>query len=159
MGNKGNSQKKSVSKGKKTERSEKSDSKSLGKAQKKSTWQEFKEFAMKGNIIDMAIGVVIGTAFKDVVKSLVADVIMPPIGVLTGGVDFSELSIVLKKAGKGIDAVTLNYGAFLSSLIDFFIIAIVVFLVTKKLSSVPKLVSEKVKKYVPFVESDEESST
>ena len=101
---------------------------------------EFKTFAMRGNVIDMAVGVIMGGAFGKIVSSLVNDVIMPPIGVLVGGVDFKDLSITLKKAvidANGIEtapAVTLNYGMFLQNTFDFLIIAFVVFCLVKALN-------------------------
>lgn len=104
---------------------------------KTSFWQEFKAFAMKGNVIDMAVGVVIGGAFGKIVSSLVADVIMPPIGLLVGGVDFTELKLVLKPAQLAADgadavaAVTLNYGNFLQQAFDFLIIAFSIFMFIK----------------------------
>ena len=102
--------------------------------------EEFKAFAFKGNIVDMAIGVIIGGAFGKIVTSFVNDVIMPPIGVLLGGVDFKDLKYVLVEAQAAdpvknlpeIKEVTLNYGSFLGGVIDFLIVAIVVFLVMKK---------------------------
>ena len=104
--------------------------------------QEFKQFAMRGNVIDMAVGVIIGGAFGKIVSSLVADVIMPPIGLLVGNVNFTELSIVLKKATEETAAVTLNYGNFLQQVFDFLIIAFSIFLFI----SLIKKVSEKKKK-------------
>ncbi|MDD1622836.1 MAG: large-conductance mechanosensitive channel protein MscL, partial [Methylococcaceae bacterium] len=105
--------------------------------------QEFKEFAMKGNVVDMAVGVIIGGAFGKIVSSLVADVIMPPIGVVLGGVNFSDLAITIKEATKtaaGVDvpAVVISYGKFIQTLIDFTIIAGAVFLMIKVLSSFKK---------------------
>ena len=97
--------------------------------------QEFKAFAMKGNVIDMAVGVIIGGAFGKIVSSIVADVIMPPIGLLVGGVNFTDLKWVLKPAemvdGKEIAAVTLNYGNFLQVTFDFLIIAFSIFMFIK----------------------------
>jgi large conductance mechanosensitive channel len=93
--------------------------------------KEFKEFAMKGNVMDMAVGIIIGGAFGKIVSSLVSDVIMPPIGVIMGGVDFSDLVLVLKEAEGEIAAVTINYGKFLMSVIDFLIIAFAIFMVVK----------------------------
>jgi large conductance mechanosensitive channel len=93
--------------------------------------KEFKEFALKGNMLDLAIGVIIGTAFGKVVSSLVADVIMPPIGLLIGGVDFSALSVKLAIPGSTLPPVELKYGLFINTLVDFFIIALVIFLVIK----------------------------
>jgi len=96
--------------------------------------KEFKKFAMKGNVVDLAVGVVIGTAFGKIVSSFVADIIMPPIGAITRGVDFSEFAITIKKASKGAEAITMNYGAFLNTIIDFAIIAFAIFIVIKQLN-------------------------
>jgi large conductance mechanosensitive channel len=96
--------------------------------------KEFKEFAVKGNMVDMAVGVIIGTAFGKIVSSLVADVVMPPIGVLLGGVDFSELAWVIKEAVGTTAAVTINYGKFIQTVIDFLIIALTVFMAIKLLN-------------------------
>lgn len=93
--------------------------------------KEVKEFALKGNMVDLAIGVIIGTAFGKVVSSLVSDVLMPPIGMLLGGVDFSALSIKLSMPGSSSTPVEIKYGMFINTIIDFIIIAIVVFLVIK----------------------------
>lgn len=98
--------------------------------------QEFREFAVKGNALDMAVGIIIGAAFNKIVNSIVNDVIMPPVGLLIGGVDFKYLQIVLKAAGKGpsgedLPAVALRYGAFLNSVIEFLIVAFTVFVVVK----------------------------
>ncbi|MDD2759259.1 MAG: large-conductance mechanosensitive channel protein MscL [Methylomonas sp.] len=105
--------------------------------------QEFKEFAMKGNVVDMAVGVIIGGAFGKIVSSLVADVIMPPIGVLLGGVDFSDLAVTIKEASKTaegtlVPAVVISYGKFIQTIIDFTIIAGAVFMMIKILSSFKK---------------------
>lgn len=100
--------------------------------------QEFKKFAMKGNVVDLAVGVVIGGAFGKIVSSFVSDIIMPPIGLLTGGVDFSNLAIILKKASDSDPAVTINYGMFLNSVIDFLIIAFSIFIVIKQLEKFKK---------------------
>jgi len=99
---------------------------------------EFKKFAMKGNVMDMAIGVIIGGAFGKIVSSLVTDIIMPPIGVLTGGVDFATLSITLKRATETAPAITLNYGLFINAIIDFLIIAFSIFLVIQQLNRLKK---------------------
>jgi large conductance mechanosensitive channel len=93
--------------------------------------QEFKEFAIKGNVMDMAVGIIIGAAFGKIVSSFVADVVMPPIGVLVGGVDFTKLAFTLKEAEGNMPAVTLNYGNFLQTLVDFTIIAAAIFIVIK----------------------------
>ena len=94
--------------------------------------KEFKEFAMKGDVIDMAVGIIIGGAFGKIVSSLVTDIIMPPIGVLLGGVDFARLAVTLKQATAMAPAVTLNYGLFINSIIDFVIIAFSIFMVIKQ---------------------------
>ncbi|NCS99030.1 large-conductance mechanosensitive channel protein MscL [Candidatus Parcubacteria bacterium] len=95
---------------------------------------EFKEFAIKGNMTDMAVGIIIGGAFGKIVTSLVNDVIMPPIGIMTGSVDFADKAIVLKNATESATAVTLNYGVFINNLIDFFIVAFVIFIVIKQIN-------------------------
>ena len=93
--------------------------------------QEFKEFAVKGNMIDMAVGIIIGGAFGTIVQSLVKDVIMPPIGLLLGGVDFSNIKWVLKSAQDPKDVVSMNIGAFLNNVISFLIVAFAVFVLVK----------------------------
>jgi large conductance mechanosensitive channel len=100
--------------------------------------QEFKEFAMRGNVVDLAVGVVIGGAFGKIVSSVVADVIMPPIGLLMGGVDFSDLKIVMKEAVGEVPAVTLNYGSFIQTCVDFIIIAFAIFMLIKALNSMQR---------------------
>ena len=101
--------------------------------------KEFKEFAMKGNVVDMAVGIIIGVAFGKIVSSVVNDVIMPPIGLLLGGVNFSDLKITLKEAvSEEVAAVTINYGMFLQSVIDFVIIAFVIFMIVRVLNSAKK---------------------
>ena len=99
---------------------------------------EFKEFAVKGDAVDMAVGIVIGVAFGKIVTSLVSDVIMPPIGLLLGGVDFKNLKLILKEATIDAPAVTLNYGMFINTLIDFLIVAFSIFLVVKGINSLKK---------------------
>jgi len=93
--------------------------------------KEFKEFAVKGDAVDMAVGIVIGASFSKIVSSLVNDVIMPPIGLLLGGVDFKHLKITLKAAADSAPAVTLNYGQFINTTIDFLIVAFCIFMVIK----------------------------
>jgi len=100
--------------------------------------QEFKEFAVKGNAVDMAVGIIIGAAFGKIISSLVADVVMPPIGMLIGGVDFSNLAITLKEAAEGAPAVTLKYGAFIQTMVDFTIIAFAIFMIVKLINSLKK---------------------
>ena len=96
---------------------------------------EFKEFAMRGNVIDMAVGVVIGGAFGKIVSSLVGDIIMPVVGVITGGVNFTDLKLTLKEAAEGASAVTINYGSFIQTMVDFLIIAFCIFCVIKALNT------------------------
>jgi large conductance mechanosensitive channel len=100
--------------------------------------KEFKDFTTRGNVVDMAVGIIIGAAFGKIVSSLVSDVVMPPIGVLLGGVDFSKLAVVLKEAAGDIPAVTINYGAFINTVIDFVIIAFVIFLLIKGINKVQR---------------------
>jgi len=103
-----------------------------------SMMSEFKSFAMRGNVIDMAVGIVIGGAFGKIVSSFVSDVLMPPIGMLLGGVDFSDLAIVLKEAVGETAAVTLNYGVFIQTILDFMIIAFAIFMVVKAMNRMKK---------------------
>lgn len=100
--------------------------------------QEFKEFAIKGNMVDMAVGIIVGAAFGKIVSSLVADVVMPPIGILVGGVDFTKLAVTLKEAAGDVPAVTLNYGNFIQSLVDFTIVAAAIFMVVKLINKLKK---------------------
>jgi len=100
--------------------------------------QEFKEFAIKGNAIDMAVGIIIGASFGKIISSLVGDVIMPPIGVLVGGVDFTKLAVTLKEASGNVPAVTLNYGNFIQIMVDFMIIAFVIFIMIKLINNLKK---------------------
>lgn len=110
----------------------------------KSTFiKDFKDFAMKGNVVDMAVGVIIGGAFGKIVTSVVNNIIMPPIGVLTGGVDFTNLKFILKDAvidGETVvsEAVTLNYGQFIQDIVDFLIIAFCIFLMVKGIAALNK---------------------
>lgn len=111
-----------------------------------SMMDEFKEFAMRGNVLDMAVGVIIGGAFGKIVSSLVSDILMPPIGLLLGHVDFSSLFIPLTEEGKGkslaaakaAGAASINYGVFLQTLLDFTILAFVIFLVVKQMNRFKK---------------------
>ena len=100
--------------------------------------QEFKQFAMRGNVVDMAVGIVIGGAFGKIVSSFVADVIMPPLGMLLGKVNFSDLAITLKQAVAGGAAVTLNYGKFIQTVVDFVIVAFAIFLVVKAMNALKR---------------------
>jgi len=100
--------------------------------------QEFKAFAMRGNVVDMAVGIIIGGAFGKIVSSLVNDVIMPPIGVMLGDVDFSNLAVTLQAATADAPAVTLNYGTFVNTVLDFLIVAIAIFAVIKLMNAAKK---------------------
>lgn len=104
--------------------------------------KEFKEFAVKGNVMDMAVGIIIGVAFGKIVSSFVADVLMPPIGLLIGGVDFSNLVITLKAAEEGAEAVALRYGVFIQAVFDFVIVAFAVFIAVRALNSMRKKEAE-----------------
>ena len=100
--------------------------------------KEFKEFAMRGNVVDMAVGIVIGGAFGKIVSSLVSDVIMPPIGMILGDVDFSKLSIVLREKTATAEAVAIKYGLFINTLLDFVIVAFAIFMVIKQMNRLKK---------------------
>ncbi|WP_226390006.1 large-conductance mechanosensitive channel protein MscL [Penaeicola halotolerans] len=105
--------------------------------------KEFKAFAMKGNVVDLAVGIIIGAAFGKIVSSFVNDIIMPPIGILVGGVDFKDLSVVLREAyvsegGQEMAAVTLSYGNFIQTVVDFTIIAFAVFMIVKAMNATKK---------------------
>lgn len=100
--------------------------------------QEFKEFAVKGNVVDMAVGIIIGAAFGKIVSSFVADVVMPPIGVMVGGVDFSNLAVTLQEAVGDTPAVMLKYGTFIQSIVDFIIVAMAIFIAVKVINNLKK---------------------
>lgn len=102
--------------------------------------KEFKAFAMRGNVVDMAVGIIIGAAFGKIVSSLVSDVIMPPIGMMMGNVSFSELAIAL---GEGENAASINYGIFIDTIINFLIVAFAIFMVIKGMNSMKKKEEEK----------------
>lgn len=104
--------------------------------------KEFKEFAVKGNVVDMAVGVIIGAAFGKIVSSLVADIVTPPIGLLLGGVDFKKLSWVMREAAGDVPAVTLNYGVFLQTVFDFLILSIAIFAVIKLINKLKRAPAE-----------------
>lgn len=99
---------------------------------------EFKDFAMRGNVVDMAVGIVIGGAFGKIVSSFVGDVLMPPLGLLLGGVDFSDLTITLKDAVGTAPAVVLGYGKFVQTVVDFTIVAFAIFLLVKAMNTLKK---------------------
>lgn len=115
----------------------------------KSFLKEFQDFAMRGNVVDMAVGIIIGGAFGTIVKSLVDDVIMPPVGLLLNGVDFSKLSITLQEAAEGQKEVLLNYGAFINSVISFVIVALCVFMLIKAMNEAKKRFEEEEKEAAP----------
>ena len=123
--------------------------------------KEFKEFAMRGNVVDMAVGIIIGGAFGKIVSSFVADVIMPPIGLLIGGVDFTNLKFILKDAvvdaagAVSAESVSINYGNFIQTTIDFIIIAFAIFMVIKGMNSMKK--KEEVAPAAPPAPSKEET--
>ncbi len=125
-----------------------------------SFFKEFKAFAMRGNVIDMAVGVIIGGAFGKIVSSLVSDIIMPPIGILVGGVKFNDLKLILKQAqtdpitGESIDAVTLNYGSFIDTALNFIIISFSIFILIKLINSLKK--KEEAKPAAPPTPTKEE---
>lgn len=100
--------------------------------------KEFKDFAVKGNVVDMAVGIIIGAAFGKIVSSFVGDVVMPPLGVLLGGVDFSDLAITLKEAAGDAPAVVLAYGKFIQTTVDFLIVALAVFVGVKAINSLKR---------------------
>ncbi|HKS87810.1 MAG TPA: large-conductance mechanosensitive channel protein MscL [Stellaceae bacterium] len=104
-------------------------------------WQEFRDFAMRGNVIDLAVGIIIGAAFTTIVNSLVNDILMPPIGLALGGVDFSDFFITLKggsfptlAAAKAAGAVTINYGLFINAVLRFIIVAFAIFILVKQIN-------------------------
>ena len=99
---------------------------------------EFRQFAVRGNVVDMAVGIIIGAAFGNIVSSFVGDVVMPPLGVIIGGVDFSDLAIVLKAAEGETPAVTIGYGKFIRTVIDFTIVAFAVFMGVKAMNSLKR---------------------
>ncbi|WP_366512337.1 large-conductance mechanosensitive channel protein MscL [Neptunomonas sp.] len=101
--------------------------------------KEFKEFAVKGNVMDMAVGIIVGAAFGKIVSSFVGDVVMPPIGVMLGGVNFTDLAYVLQEAAGETAAVAINYGKFLQTIIDFVIVAGAVFVAVKTINSMKKV--------------------
>ena len=123
--------------------------------------QDFKAFALKGNVVDMAVGVIIGGAFGKIVTSIVNNIIMPPIGVLTGGMDFTDLKLVLKDAVKEGDqvvseAVTINYGQFIQDVVDFLVIAFCIFLMVKGIAALSRKKEEKLAEPAPAPEPSAE---
>ncbi len=107
-----------------------------------SVMKEFRDFAVKGNVVDMAVGIIIGAAFGKIVSSFVGDVIMPPIGVLIGGVDFSGLAFTLKDAAAGSPAVVISYGKFIQTVVDFTIVAFAIFIAVKAINTLKRKAEE-----------------
>lgn len=103
-----------------------------------SLFKEFREFAIKGNVVDMAVGVVIGAAFGKIVSSLVSDVVTPPLGLLIGGVDFKNLAVTLRAAAENQPAVVLKYGVFLQTMFDFLIVALAIFALVKLVNTLKR---------------------
>ena len=101
-------------------------------------FKEFKEFAMRGNVMDMAIGIIIGVAFGKIITSFVADLLMPPLGLITGGFDFKDKLITLQPATETAKAITLNYGVFIMTIVDFIIVAFAIFLLVRAMNSLKR---------------------
>ncbi|MEC5345241.1 large-conductance mechanosensitive channel protein MscL [Brenneria populi] len=116
--------------------------------------KEFREFAMRGNVVDLAVGVIIGAAFGKIVSSLVSDIIMPPLGLLIGGVDFKQFSLVLRAAQGDIPAVVMHYGVFIQNIFDFIIVAFAIFIAIKLMNKLRR--KEEVAPAVPPKPSAEE---
>ena len=103
---------------------------------------EFKDFAIKGNVVDMAVGIIVGAAFGKIVSSFVKDIIMPPIGVMMGGVDFADLAVTIQEAAGEVPAVAIKYGAFIQTIVDFVIVALAIFMAVKVMNSIKKAEEE-----------------
>ena len=103
---------------------------------------EFKEFAIKGNVVDMAVGIIVGAAFGKIVSSFVKDIIMPPIGVMMGGVNFTDLAVTIQEAAGEVPAVAIKYGAFIQTIVDFIIVALAIFMAVKVMNSLKKAEEE-----------------
>jgi large conductance mechanosensitive channel len=113
---------------------------------------EFKDFAIKGNVVDMAVGIIVGAAFGKIVSSFVGDVIMPPIGVAMGGVNFSDLAITIQEAAGEVPAVMIKYGAFVQTIIDFVIVAMAIFMAVKVMNHMKKKEEEAAEEPAPSKE-------
>lgn len=120
--------------------------KKLKKEKAKGIVKEFTEFIHRGNVVDMAVGIIVGSAFTAIVNSMVKDIFNPVIGLLTGGIDFGNLKLVIKAASEGKEALTINYGAFVNSIINFLLIALVVFWLIKFLNMAKEKVERNKKK-------------
>ena len=103
---------------------------------------EFKEFAIKGNVVDMAVGIIVGAAFGKIVSSFVKDIIMPPIGVMMGGVNFTDLAVTIQEAAGEVPAVAIKYGAFIQTIVDFIIVALAIFMAVKVMNNLKKAEEE-----------------
>ena len=103
---------------------------------------EFKQFAIKGNVVDMAVGIIVGAAFGKIVSSFVKDIIMPPIGVMMGGVNFTDLAVTIQEAAGEVPAVAIKYGAFIQTIVDFIIVALAIFMAVKVMNSMKKAEEE-----------------
>ena len=117
--------------------------------------KEFKDFAMRGNVVDMAVGIIIGGACGKIVSTLVANIVTPPLGVLIGGVDFKNLKVVLKEAQGDLPAVSLDYGIFMQSVFDFIIVAFAIFMVVKFINSLKKKQAEEPAAPAPLTKDQE----
>ncbi|WP_165025416.1 large-conductance mechanosensitive channel protein MscL [Dysgonomonas sp. ZJ279] len=117
--------------------------------------KELKEFMMRGNVVDLAVGVVVGGAFGKIVSSLVSDIIMPPIGVLLGGVDFADLKFTLQDATADVAAVSINYGSFIQTVLDFVIISTAIFFAVKAMNSLKKAPVEEAPAEAPAPSKEE----
>ncbi len=115
---------------------------------------EFKDFAVKGNVVDMAVGIIVGAAFGKIVSSFVKDIIMPPIGVMMGGVDFSDLAVTIQEAAGEVPAVAIKYGAFVQTIADFIIVALAIFMAVKVMNGLKRKEEEAPK--APAKPSNEE---
>lgn len=107
--------------------------------------KEFREFAMRGNVVDLAVGVIIGAAFGKIVSSLVADIIMPPLGLLIGGIDFKQFALTLREAQGDVPAVVMHYGVFIQNVFDFIIVAFAIFLAIKLINKLKRKQAEELK--------------
>ena len=103
---------------------------------------EFKDFAIKGNVVDMAVGIIVGAAFGKIVSSFVKDIIMPPIGVMMGGVNFTDLAVTIQEAAGEVPAVAIKYGAFIQTIVDFIIVALAIFMAVKVVNIMKKAEEE-----------------
>lgn len=116
---------------------------------------EFKDFAMKGNVVDMAVGIIIGAAFGKIVSSFVSDILMPPLGLAMGGVDFTDLAVVLKEANGEVEAVAIKYGAFIQTIVDFLIVAFAIFVAIKAMNTMQKAREEEAEEAPPAPSAEE----